>query len=242
MRRSLLGLTVAALLVGSTYWMGCGGDEETTIFSGNVVNVTPSSAAALPKPAEKRFALSWPDIPAKAYAQGTCGATGRLLFCIQTSTYGACTQVGPDCDFELEVGIERERDAVLLAFASDTNENGVGGDNGEPLSTIPQNFRYCNGDRVRIANAAVNFTTGQTAATVTKTVDKCTGTSSTPSGTVTPSGSTTPSGTITPGGQPTLTGTPYVAAAPLNTPPSSMLAFLFSAGAVGVLIPRRRRK
>jgi hypothetical protein len=54
----------------------------------------------------------------------------------------------------------------------------------------------------------------------------------TPTGTLT----ATPTGTLTA----TPTETPYGYGASLNRPPSTMLAFLFGAGAVGLLVPRRR--
>ena len=142
----------------------------------------------------------------------------------------------------------------MLRFIDDVNDNGEP-DSGEAASTVAQSLIFCNGDQVSITDAVVNFTTGATAATVRKTVDRCT-----TAPTATPSGSRTPTRTGTPGTptptrtgtpatptptgtlSPTPTGTVYVAAAPLNEPPTSLLAFLFSAGAVGLLIPRRRRR
>jgi hypothetical protein len=48
----------------------------------------------------------------------------------------------------------------------------------------------------------------------------------------------TPTGTTTPTG----TNTPYGYGASLNQPPSTMLAFLFGAGALGLILPQRRRR
>ena len=246
MRRRSLVMIAVALVAGATYWTGCGGDEETTTFSGNVSSVSPA-LAEVTKPKETRFAFHWPKLQSEAFAQGSCGSNGRLLFCIQTSTYGVCEPVDAGCDFEIEAGIERERDAVVMTFVNDSNGNHTA-DGGEAFSTVAQSLRYCNGDKVRIANAQVNFTSGFTTATVTKTRDKCTGVNPTqPAGTATAVKTSTPGGpsaTNTPAGTGTPVGTPtpiYVSAAPLNTPPSTALAFLFSAGALGLLVPRRRR-
>jgi hypothetical protein len=247
MRTRWLGLIAIAMLVGSTYWVGCGGDENTTNFSGNVSSVSPA-LAALPPQKDSRFAIHWLKLQSEAYAQGACGTGGRLLFCIQTSTLSACDRVDAGCTFEIETAIERDRDTVTMTFVDDTNGNRVG-DTGEAKSTVAQSMRYCNGDQVVIANADVNFTTGFTTASVTKRVDRCTGlvATQTPRGTVTPARTNTPNGspTATRTGtlSPTATRTPtsYLASNSLNQPPSNMLAFLFSAGALGVLIPRRRR-
>jgi hypothetical protein len=66
--------------------------------------------------------------------------------------------------------------------------------------------------------------------------------SPTPTRTGTPP-SPTPTRTATPPSPtPPLTPTTYSGTTSLNQSPSSMLAFLFSAGAVGLLLPRRRRR
>ena len=48
--------------------------------------------------------------------------------------------------------------------------------------------------------------------------------------------------TGTPANTPTGTTTPYVYGASINQPPSTMVAFLFGAGALGLILPQRRRR
>jgi len=258
MRTRLWMVTVITVMGAALYWTGCGDDELQTTFEGNVSSVQPTTIAAR-SVRDGGFAFHLPQIPARAFAQGTCvapGAGATLLFCVKTSTFEVCEPVSEgDCTFTLITGLEQERLPLLLRFVDDVNDNGAP-DSGEAVSTVTQSLTYCNGDQVSIGNAAVNFTTGVTTATVRKTFDRCTNTTAP---TATPAGSRTPTRTGTPGTPtptrtgtpatptptgtltPTPTGTAYVAAAPLQDPPTSMLAFLVSAGAVGLLIPRRRR-
>jgi hypothetical protein len=260
MRSRVWIVAVIGVMGAAVYWTGCGDDEKQTRFSGNVSSVQPTTVAAR-SAGDAGFAFHLPQIPARAFAQGTCvapGAGAALLFCVKTSTFEVCEPVNQtDCTFTLITGLENDRLPLLLRFIDDTNDNGDP-DSGEAASTVAQSLLYCNGDQVSITDAVVNFTTGATTATVSKTVDRCT-----TAPTATPSGSRTPTRTGTPGtptptrtgtpatptptrtgtpATPTPTGTIYVAAAPLNAPPTTLLAFLFSAGAVGLLlIPRRRR-
>jgi len=259
MRSRLWIVVVIGVMGAAVYWTGCGDDEKQTRFSGNVSSVQPTTVAAR-SARDGGFAFHLPQIPARAFAQGTCvapGAGATLLFCVKTSTFEVCEPVNhADCTFTLITGLEQERLPVQLRFIDDANDNGSP-DSGEAVSTVAQSLVYCNGDQVSIADAAVDFTTGVTIATVSKTVDRCTGAptatpvgSTTPTRTGTPGTPTptttgtpatpTPTGTLTP--SPTGTGSPYASAAPLHEPPSSMLAFLFSGGVVALLIPRRRRR
>jgi len=246
MRTRLWIVAVIAMAGGAVYWAGCGDDEKQTTFAGNVSSVSGASAA-LRRPERSTFAFHLPQIPAQAFAQGTCAVPGSadLLFCVKTSNFEVCEPVNQgDCKFTLITGLEQDRLPAVLRFVDDTNQSGAP-DSGEGSSTVTQSLLYCNGDVVSIANAAVNFTTGVTTATVTKTVDRCTNAVATqtprPAGTGTPTRTPTRTGTpATP--TPTGTGGPYASAAPLNQPPTNMLAFLFSAGAVGLIVPRRRRR
>jgi hypothetical protein len=232
MRTRFWVVAALALFGAAAYWTGCGSDNgETTRFSGDV-----SSVLAQRETVHRSFALHMPEIPASAYAACAApGAGATLLFCVDTGTFRVCGPVGADCTFDLSTGLEQERKPVTLEFVDDTNSNGSP-DSGEATSTVAQSLLYCNGDQVTITGADVNFTSGVTTATVRKTVDRCTGA---PTSTATHAG-----GTATP----TRTGTPatptptYSTGASLNEPPSSMLAFLFSAGAAGLLIPVRRSR
>ena len=235
----------ATLLVGGALvWASCGGGDShgtITTFSGNVIGVTPGAVAnAAPK--QSRFALHWPSLTATAHAQSSCAAPsgGTLDFCIAASGFILCKPVESDCTFSIETALLEEQIPVTLAFLDDANGNLVR-DGAEAASAVPHNLLFCNGDKVLIANAIVNFTSGLTAASVTKTEDRCSGATATatPGGTVTPAG--TPAPTATPGAGGTPSPTPTYIATSVNRPPSSTLAFLFSAGVVGLLIPRRRR-
>ena len=82
---------------------------------------------------------------------------------------------------------------------------------------------------MKLDDVQIDFTPGTahaTAGSVRKDPDTCT--NATPG----------PTATSTPGPSPT----PYSVAAPLHPPPSTMLAMLYGAGAVGLLLPVRRRR
>ena len=240
MRTRFWLVAALALFGAAAYWTGCGSNDsgDTTRFSGDV-----SSVLAQRESVHRSFALHMPAIPAAAYAACAApGADATLLFCVKTTSFQVCVPVGGDCTFDLNTGLEQERQAVTLQFVDDTNSNGSP-DTGEAVSTVQQSLTYCNGDQVTITGANVNFTSGVTTATVRKTTDRCTNAAtSTPTRTGTVA-TATPTRTGTPPtATPTPTTNPYAKAAPLNEPPSSMLAFLFSAGAAGLLLPRRRRR
>jgi len=239
MRTRFWLVAALALFGAAAYWTGCGSNDngDTTRFSGDVASVLAERESV-----HRSFALHMPAIPAAAYAACAApGADATLLFCVKTTSFQVCVPVGGDCTFDLNTGLEQDRQAVTLQFVDDTNSNGSP-DTSEPVSTVAQSLTYCNGDQVTITGANVNFTSGVTTATVRKTTDRCTNAATS---TPTRSGSATPTRTGTPPtATPTRTPTtnPYAKAAPLNEPPSSMLAFLFSAGAAGLLLPRRRRR
>jgi hypothetical protein len=246
MRKRASAWMAVAALAGAGAWLGCGGgDGDTTRFFGDVSSVQPSSSAMRAPAARRRFALHWPGTPATAFAQGTCtapssgSAPATLLFCIETSTAAGCAPVDANCDFSIETGIERDRDTVALTFVDDTNSNGRV-ETDEPTAALPTGLRFCNGDQVQISDVSVNFTSHLATGTIAKIVDECAGTTATatPGTTGTPAVTGTP-GTPAPTASPTTT---YSMASSLNEPPSSLLAFLFSAGALGLLAPRRRRK
>jgi hypothetical protein len=233
MRTRFWAVAALALFGATAYWMGCGGSDtqNDTRFSGDVSTVLAARESKSPR----SFAFHMPQIPASAFAACAAPGTGaQLLFCVKTSTFQVCVPVAGDCTFDLRTGLEQDRQPVLMQFVDDTNANGSP-DTGEKVSTVAQSLLYCNGDQVTITGAAINFTSGATTATVRKTVDRCT---AAPTSTARPSGTrtATPIGGV---GTPTPTPT-YSTGASLNQPPASMLAFLFSAGAAGLLIPRRR--
>jgi len=242
MRARFWGVAAIVLLGAAVYWAGCGGSDHgsTTEFSGEVASVAPAAVASQPS-RERALAFHLPEIVAPAFAQSSC-AGANLIFCVKSFTSEACEPVrASDCTFTVETALSQDRIPLTLRFVKDTNGNDSP-DSGESASTVEQTLVYCNGDKVSIANAAVDFLTGTTTATVVKTEDRCavatatpaaTGTPGTPTGTITPSGTTTPTGTTTPS---------YVASASLNDPPSSALAFLVSAGVMGMLLPGRRRR
>jgi hypothetical protein len=252
---ALLGLTAAG------YW-SCGGDNENgAIFNGEVSSVSASLPAREPRSRGLAFLL--PEIPSRAHAQASCpapGARALLIFCIRTASFEVCQPVDPaSCTFSLTAVLDGGPSPLAMTFVDDTNAN-VEREPAERASTVQQSLVYCNEDQVQITNAMVNFTSGATTANVSKKVDRCRNVTATPTRSGTPATplptvtGTPPTPTPTRTGTaptPTRTGTPptplptpttYGSGASLRQSPSSMLAFLFSAGAVGLLLPRRRRR
>ena len=216
----------ATLAVGGAYWAGCGDDgngDGGAVFFGDVASVSGVSA--------------------------TCSAPsgGNLLFCVES----VCTIVEGDCEFSESVGIEGGGPiTATLRFVDDDDEDGTA-DSSETDSIVTQNLTFCDGDQVLIDNAAINFLTGVTSATVSKVVNACDGSggsrTATPggggSGTPTPIRTpTSPGGGGTPGpGTPSATPT-YAYGAMMNAAPGTTLVFLASIGVIGLLIPKRRRR
>lgn len=249
MTKNLGAATLAlgtCLAVGGAFWAGCGDDDGNggALFFGDVSTVTASAV----RREQPRYAWSFLPGPSLAWAQSTCSppSGGNLLFCVND----VCTIVQPgDCSFSQTVEIVDEPIAALLSFIDDENEDGEATP-GELVSLVPHGFSFCNGDRVHVASASVNFETGRTTASVTKVFDAC-GDDGTPNPTGTVGPTTTPTvggggGTPTSGtptsGTPT-SGTPtYGYSASLHQSPPTALAFLASLGVFGLLIPTRRRK
>ena len=116
-----------------------------------------------------------------------------------------------------------------FGFVDDANDNGER-DPGETIAFLFAALgRLCEGTVVKLDDVQIDFTPGTahaTAGSVRKDPDTCT--NATPG----------PTARSTPGPSPT----PYSVAAPLHPPPSTMLAMLYGAGAVGLLLPVRRRR
>lgn len=233
----------ATLAVGGAYWAGCGDDggDGGAVFFGDVSSVSGSSASiaeSRPSLASRLFSVR------PAYAQSTCAAPsgGNLLFCVES----VCTIVEGDCEFSESVGIEGGGPiTATLRFVDDDDEDGAA-DSSEADSVVTQNLTFCDGDQVLIDNAAINFLTGVTSATVSKVVNACAGGSTTRTPTPGGSGSPTPTRTTTPGGggtpgTPTATPT-YSYGAMMNEAPGQAFVFLASLGVIGLMIPRRRRR
>jgi len=266
MRIRGLALVLVTMVAVAVYW-SCGSDNGNGAnFSGNVSSVQPTTTAAR-ETQSRGFAFRLPDIASRAFAQASCaaphasGASATLLFCVTSTTFEVCLPVDGDCKFDLSAVLEGTPTSLKLSFIDDTNNN-IAHDPSEASSTVQQSLSYCNGDQVSVEDAVVNFTSGVTTAHVFKTFDGCTNAPGTPTRTGSPATQTrtptrtgtpatpTPTGTPpTPTPTPTRTGTPasptptatYSAGASLHESPSSRLAFLFSAGAAGLLLPRRRR-
>jgi hypothetical protein len=236
----------ATLAVGGAYWAGCGDDDDGdggAVFFGDVSSVSGSSAARVePKPsfAERMFSVR------NAWAQSTCEppSGGNLLFCVES----ICTIVEGDCEFSLSVGIEGGGPiAATLSFVDDDDEDGTA-DSSEADSVVTLNLTFCDGDQVLIDNAAINFLTGVTSASVSKVFNACDG----GGGNQTPTqggGGGTPTPTRTPGGPTNTPGNPSPSATPtyaygamMNEAPGGALVFVASIGVIGLLIPRRRRR
>jgi hypothetical protein len=232
------------LAAGGAFWAGCGDDDgkNGALFFGDVSTVT----ASVTRREEPRYAWNFLPGPSLAWAQSTCSppSGGNLLFCVND----VCTIVQPsDCSFSQIVEIVDEPTPALLSFIDDANENAEP-DQGELVSLVPHTLVFCNGDRVLVAAASVNFQTGASTASVTKDFDAC-ASSGTPNPTGTPGGPTATPTTGGGGGTPTVgtptAGTPtptYAYSASLQEAPPTALAFLASLGVIGLLIPTRRRK
>jgi hypothetical protein len=230
MNRSRIAAASVMLLTA----MGCGSDHKQggVTFVGTVTSVTPQQAMR-EVPARRWLAKVESLILPSAVAQSSCPAKHVLACASNGVSPEACERVDiVDCGFSVSVP------ATLTAFAGgafgfvdDANDNAEQ-DSGETIAFLFEDLgRLCEGTVVKLDDVSIDFTPGSahaTAGSVRKDPDTCPN--------VTPG----PSATSTPG--PSPTPTPYSVAAPLNPPPSTMLAMLYGAGAVGLLLPVRRRR
>ncbi|MGH7805259.1 MAG: hypothetical protein ACREQJ_13005 [Candidatus Binatia bacterium] len=241
-------MLAATLAVGGAYWAGCGDDDGDggAVFFGDVSSVSGSSAAVR-ESRPSLVASLWSFGVRPAWAQSTCAAPsgGNLLFCVES----VCTIVEGDCEFSESVGIEGGGPiTATLRFVDDGDEDGQA-DSSEADSVVTQSLTFCSGDQVLIDNAAINFLSGITTASVSKVVNACDG-GTNPTATQGAGGTPTP--TRTPGGPTNTPGTPgtpspsatptYSYGAMMNEAPGQTLVFLASIGVIGLLIPRRRRR
>jgi hypothetical protein len=258
--RKASAVLTATLALGGAYWGGCGDDDDDgAFFAGNVSSVTGGSTAAVGPSRPSVFARLGRPFVSIAHAQSTCEApNGDLLFCVDER----CTRVDDDCEFSRLVFVEGGGPLfVTLSFVDDAN--GDGSTDFDEAVSIVDEISICNGDQILVADAAVNFS-GTTTASVVKTVDNCSGTSPTRTGTVgtaTPTrtgtiGTGTPTSTPT-GTVPTVTATstggatatptagtptPTSTGSTMNDTPFPSFAFFASVAVIGLLLPRRRRR
>jgi len=230
MNRSRLAMACAMLLAA----FGCGSDHHAggVTFEGTVTYVTPAQAMRQ-APVKRWLAKVESMLLPNAIAQSSCPAK-HVLACASNGTNPeACERVDVvDCGFSVSVpATTNDFAGGAFGFVDDANDNGAH-DSGETVAFLFADLgRLCDGTLVKLDDVAIDFTQGTahaTAGSVRKDPDTCT--NATPS----------PSTTSTPG--PSLTPTTYSVASPLQSPPSSMLAMLYGAGAVGLLLPMRRRR
>jgi hypothetical protein len=204
--------------------VSCGGDhhQHGVTFTGTVTSVSPQQAM-LQTPSRRWLAKVDSFLLPSAVAQSSCPARHVLACANNGSDPESCERVDSgDCGFS--VSVPADSDGFVggtVAFVDDQDDDGEH-DSGEPVAFLLASLgRLCDGTVVKLDGVAINFTLGTaTAASVNKDPDTCAN--------VTPT--------------PIPTPTPYSVAAPLNGPPSTMLAMLYGAGAAGLLLPARRRK
>ena len=231
MTRYRVVVVVAVLLAMA----GCGGDDNKprgVTFEGTVTSVTPQQAM-LDTPSHRWLARIESLLLPNAVAQPSCPARHVLACASNGLTAEACERVDiVDCGFLVSVPALPDAFAGgAFGFIDDQDDDGVH-DPGETIAFLFEALGpLCEGTVVKLDDVSIDFTPGSahaTAGSVRKDPDTCPN--------VTPG----PSTTSTPG--PSPTPTPYSVAAPLNPPPSTMLAMLYGAGAVGLLLPVRRRR
>ena len=219
MSRSQFTMASAMLLAV----VSCGGDhhQHGVTFTGTVTSVSPQQAM-LQTPSRRWLAKVDSFLLSSAVAQSSCPARHVLACANNGSDPESCERVDSgDCGFS--VSVPADSDGFVggtVAFVDDQDDDGEH-DSGEPVAFLLASLgRLCDGTVVKLDGVAINFTLGSaTAASVNKDPDTCANVTPTP--------------------------TPYGIAAPLNGPPSTMLAMLYGAGAVGLLLPvrwRRRRR
>jgi hypothetical protein len=221
--RSRVAVMVSILLLAAgagAMWWGCGGnDHDTAAFTGDVISVTPSQAMR-EAPSRRWLADVRSFALPEAVAQSTCPAKRVIVCATNGHNQRVCVRVNTnDCKFEFEIDTLTNRFADgSITFVDDVNHNEEI-DSGEATALLTNPLgSVCNDSVVILNDVAINFGSGSaTAGSVEKRPDSCRGSSPTP------------------------IPTPYSAAIPLNPPPSSALAFLWGLGAVGLLLPARRR-
>jgi hypothetical protein len=250
MRRTPTMVTLLALAVAaSATWIGCGDDHGNEVtFVGNVISVTPAQAMRV-APSHRWLARVRSFVVPDALAQSSCPAKHVLACASNGRQRPVCARVhAADCRFSVAVDALPEEFANgFLAFEDDANGNGRGDAGRERIAFLlsPPLGNVCNGQVVTLHDVSIDFTTGAaSAASVEKDPTTCP-----PPTPGTPVATRTPTRTPTPAGTPTRTPTParptrtptYNAGAGLAGPPSTMLALLSAIGAVGLLLPSRRR-
>ena len=229
MTRCRIVVGIAVLLAMA----GCGGGDNKpsgVTFVGTVTSVTPQQAM-LERPSRRWLAKIESLLLPNAVAQSSCPAKHVLACASNGVAPEACERVDiVDCGFSVSVPATLTDFAGgAFGFVDDANDNGER-DSGETIAFLFAALgRLCEGTVVKLDDVQIDFTPGTahaTAGSVRKDPDTCT--NATPG----------PTATSTPGPSPT----PYSVAAPLHPPPSTMLAMLYGAGAVGLLLPVRRRR
>jgi hypothetical protein len=225
-------MTRCRMAIGSVVLLAmasCGGDDNKArgvTFVGTVTSVTPQQAM-LQVPSRRWLAKIESLLLPNAVAQSSCPAKHVLACAANGATAEACERVDiVDCGFSVSVPALPDAFARgAFGFIDDANDNGEH-DSGETIAFLFEALgRLCEGTVVKLDDVQIDFTPGMahaTAGSVRKDPDTCTG----------------PVPTSTPAPTPT----PYSIAAPLNGPPSTMLAMLYGAGALGLLLPVRRRR
>jgi len=227
--------SVLAMVLGlavSVAWQGCGGDDggPSARFTGDVSGVSPTQASVRTPSSSILAAVDWM-LPSRAHAQSTCPAL-HLLACASNGRDDAvCRRVDSEsCNFDVSIDVlENLFAGGSFFFVDDANGNGRE-DSGEATATLTNPLgQVCNGSVVAMSDVAIDFLGGSaTAAAVVKDPNTCPDTTPGPIATSTPS--------VLP------TQSPYGYGASLHQPPSTMLAFLFGAGALGLILPRRPRR
>ena len=261
-RIQAVAFTLLFAVAVAAAWQGCGGSDHgsSAIFTGNVSSVSPTQTAGAER-ARGFMAAARRAFSSAAHAQSTCGS--HLIVCATSGGSQAivCAPVDADsCRFDLSLDVLNEFADGHLGFFDDANGN-LRPDSGEAFGLLTNDVRpVCNGSVVNLTDVAVDFTTfSATASSFEKNPDTCPATP-TPSGTpqtptptppgggppptLTPTRTPTPTRTMTPAGTQTPTPTPtaYPYGMSLNDPPSTMLAFLFGVGGLGIIVPRRRSR
>jgi hypothetical protein len=226
--RVALAITLASFV--AVFGLGCGGDDHgpSARFVGDVRAVIPTQTSLRTSARPALAAVDWM-LPSDAIAQSTCPAL-HVLACVSNGRDEArCRSVDADsCELDVSIDVlDNFFSDGTVFFVDDANGNGRE-DAGESTAMLTNPLgAVCNGSVVTLTGVAIDFVGGSaTAISAIKDPDTC--------------ASITP-GPGTPGFR-TPTPSPYSYGASLNQPPTTMLAFLFGAGAVGLILPRRRAR
>jgi hypothetical protein len=241
-------------------------------IAGNVSSVTPAQAKAesrsrLLAAAQWMFAsqaVAQSSCPAHRVLVCVSNGPGQPVNCERVDSNS--------CSFAISFDVLNEFADGVVAFSDDVNDDGKPEGEAfailtNPLGRVcPGSVVLLNDVTLDFTAGTA------TAASVEKDPDTCTGTPTPAgSVTATPTRTRTPAPTVTgtpptptpnatataiagmtataiatqtgtPANTPTGTTTPYSYGASLNQPPTTWLAFLFSAGALGLILPHRRRR